>query len=1186
MVRSVNMKNLALMSRKSFLGNVIVLTIIFLISSFTISDSKIINSQEESIQILGGGYSKGMFYQPSYIDIQNQRILIADTGLNRIQIFLRGNVFQSLFGSYGKNEIQFDRIQGICNLEQNIFVVDSGNSRIQVFDNKGGFINQFGTYGHEDGELYEPTDIETDGKNIYLLDTGNQRIQVFTLDGKFLNSFPKQDETKYNLQNPLGLTTGNGKLFVTDSFAKKVLVFDLNGKLWKELTPLQGKDTFSPMGICYSNNEIFVVDQICKRVIVWNEKLEEVRTISLDTMKKPFSINYLDGLLFVSDQETNRIETFKMDGIQKDPLGLKNPPVGKFVNPVSITTTENEIFVLDQAQNEILCFDEMGIYQSRIERTKMVEAGIRCPTKILYVGTNLWIIDQRSSKLVELDLKGTLLQTYWLKKEDSDLPESPVNFCFNNGEIFVVSDIVPMICVIELQKRKMTEIKLEIPDNIKFSASSISASNQLFFITNSLLGSIEVFDRKGKWIDHISGESNIQEGLSYPCAIIADANSNLVVCDKFHHRLVQINSSGQSMESFGGFGSVFTEKTNVANRERDLVFDIFPGSFVFPSDIVFFQSSLLVVDSFNQRIQKIPLTILYGVEDIVVSTSEIDFGMVAKADSELTKNLYVFTTGINRNKLDIKSSNQALTVEKIDSYPFSTYRIKLNQKDSELSKEKGSIILTLGTIEKKVSVTWRVEEKPLWKVNCPDLIHMDSASKEKKLELTITPLNEFNDKVDFSAESSDPNLNISLEKIRVFLSEETTIQIQITRKTNINYNSRLFSPLNLVIKSGDIRSLNSILLIQDIDPVLIFRNVLCELFTATWCGYCPSAERGYKTLNETKPSLPVSLLSYYVKCDDDKPLPRLSYPESEARRYYYSLSGYPTSFFDGVRMEIGGSQKKDYDMAYWYLEHINIRKEMKTPVQIKIDSFSYFPVRRTGELAITVKLTQDFMLKDPRIFCVLREDNIPFKAINLQKEHSFVVRDFLALANQTSKHEEGISLAKLKKEFKNSGDSVTISIPFTIEDFVNPKNVAFVVFVQDYLDKEVYQSLTFLPSQSQEFVSFSLIPLTPTERFIDSNVSNLTFDFLIKNDGSSRDVYDLWLPELPVICKNTKLTIDGIETSFEKVVKISLSSQNSSRIQLEFEVNSKDSIDRTDWIFTCKSKTSSGKGTLIFITKP
>ncbi len=124
-----------------------------------------------------------------FYDKRTNRILAGEhggtgTGFTpecKIYVFdLQGNIINS-FGSYGNNDGQFYRIQGItsgkCN---NIYVSDPFQGTVSVFDKEYNFITKFGKFGNNPGELNMPLDIAfSEDEIIFVSSLNNGRIELF-----------------------------------------------------------------------------------------------------------------------------------------------------------------------------------------------------------------------------------------------------------------------------------------------------------------------------------------------------------------------------------------------------------------------------------------------------------------------------------------------------------------------------------------------------------------------------------------------------------------------------------------------------------------------------------------------------------------------------------------------------------------------------------------------------------------------------------------------------------------------------------------------------------------------------------------------------------------------------------------------------------------------------------------------
>lgn len=85
------------------------------------------------------------------------------------------------WGAYGKEKPEFNNPRGIAIDEHDrIFVAETGANRIQVFDSDGNFLMEWGSEGSGKGQFKGPVDMAIDSEgNVYVVDAGNHRIQKF-----------------------------------------------------------------------------------------------------------------------------------------------------------------------------------------------------------------------------------------------------------------------------------------------------------------------------------------------------------------------------------------------------------------------------------------------------------------------------------------------------------------------------------------------------------------------------------------------------------------------------------------------------------------------------------------------------------------------------------------------------------------------------------------------------------------------------------------------------------------------------------------------------------------------------------------------------------------------------------------------------------------------------------------------
>lgn len=151
-----------------------------------------------------------------------------------------------------------------------ILVADSGNNRVQAFDAVGNFLTAFGTYGSGNGQFDSPQGLAVDGQGrVIVADRGNNRLQILSFDGQV---FTHQITLAAGLNTPTGVTVdGAGRLIVADTGNHRIAVLAAGGSLLAEyFAPNDGYSGsfLSPEGVAVNGDgTIFVADTGNRRVV-------------------------------------------------------------------------------------------------------------------------------------------------------------------------------------------------------------------------------------------------------------------------------------------------------------------------------------------------------------------------------------------------------------------------------------------------------------------------------------------------------------------------------------------------------------------------------------------------------------------------------------------------------------------------------------------------------------------------------------------------------------------------------------------------------------------------------------------------------------------------------------------------------------------------------------------------------
>lgn len=182
------------------------------------------------------GKNPGEFKKPAAVTATlDGRILVADTGNHRVQIFNSDGTPLYQFGKVGNKPGQFSFPQGVAvNSKGRIYVADTQNNRVQVFNNDGIYLSALGdpsdnTRGSEGfAQLRLPKAVTIDSKNqVYILETENCKIQIFAEDGRYLGSLGERGSDLGQFLAPSDITVDeNDNLYVADSGNYRVQIFN------------------------------------------------------------------------------------------------------------------------------------------------------------------------------------------------------------------------------------------------------------------------------------------------------------------------------------------------------------------------------------------------------------------------------------------------------------------------------------------------------------------------------------------------------------------------------------------------------------------------------------------------------------------------------------------------------------------------------------------------------------------------------------------------------------------------------------------------------------------------------------------------------------------------------------------------------------------------------------------------
>ncbi|KAI6661921.1 E3 ubiquitin-protein ligase TRIM71-like [Oopsacas minuta] len=208
-------------------------------------------------------------------------------------------------GKYGSKKGELFRPYGLALDGDKIYIADTFNDRIQIFSTEGKFIQEFGKV-----ELYNPSGIA-----LY-----KEWVFISNLEFNFILKFSKTNyklikSVKGVVSFPLGLTTDtNGEVLVADCDNNRIAVFSSDLEYIREI----GKDKLiKPRDVKINNNNIFVADNNkINNIHIFSKSGDLLKSfIKLENVKE-FIFLCLDlyNNIIISDYFGKSINIFTEDG--------------------------------------------------------------------------------------------------------------------------------------------------------------------------------------------------------------------------------------------------------------------------------------------------------------------------------------------------------------------------------------------------------------------------------------------------------------------------------------------------------------------------------------------------------------------------------------------------------------------------------------------------------------------------------------------------------------------------------------------------------------------------------------------------------------------------------------------------------------------------------------------------------
>lgn len=570
---------------------------------------------------LAGASQAAMYPSGLDLDTVNDRLVIADTGRDRILFYSRTGTPLGGFGEYGTGPGQFASPRdATIDGAGNIYVADAENNRVQKFSSTGAFQWQRGGLGTGNETLNTPIGVTWDAANNVLLvaSTGQSLVKAWNAAGVF------------QWKSPTGSSLGatgirdasrgpDGRMWVTAYSQHQIKAYDVSpAGVWVDTIPeiVLGDGAANGSGVNQLNfpynvvwsadgNTIYVSDTGNGRITRWDLSGPSPQWLApfggrCDNHPQPCADPPLDagkfnhlrrvtidgaGNVYGADFWGAGIEVFDPNGAVVRSIEGNEPPAPGFAEAYGVDVAPSgQVYVMDRLNHRIQRFSAAGAYLNKVGARGTQPATFSWPEG-LTVGPDgsVWALDTRGGRIERFsaDLAATGVPSY------GDTGAAVGQFNYESGGDV---DAAGVVWVADTRNHRLQKYD---PTTGAFSVIGMQGSGPGQF--SGPMGvavtptAVYVADTGNNRVQKLSldgtHQATFSTGLAGPEGIDVAPDGTLWVADTQNNRLVHLSTS--LVDLGDGFGSAGTGD----------------HQFSFPHDLAFGNDMMYVADTYNNRVQ-------------------------------------------------------------------------------------------------------------------------------------------------------------------------------------------------------------------------------------------------------------------------------------------------------------------------------------------------------------------------------------------------------------------------------------------------------------------------------------------------------------------------------------------------------------------------------------------------------
>ena len=1070
-----------------------------------------------TIQI-AGPTKPGTFISPTWLAAEGNRIYVVDEANFNVQVIIKGGNPQFSFGLFGNHEFQITEAGGIAVYKEKVYWLDRAAGKIMVRSNKAE--GDFELEIVPKDNLFKPllkyaNGLTVDQSRIYIANTGAGNVVVIDTAGKHISTIGSLGTGEGQLLKPTGVAIAAGKVFVTDPENERISVFDLEGKFVSKI------GSGHPFAIASIENRIFYTDPVANKIFVVSTDGTPITSFGTPgggpgQMNSPRGITILDGKIYVSSIYNNRVDFFDLDGKY---IGIMGSPVEKGAGilgrPTGMVISGDNVIVCDQARNKIITFKRLVIdpktvydyYVSEFGSFGSGEAQLNNPTGItLDAQNNIYIADTLNHCIKVFSLEGKYKKTIGSEGRGNGKLNRPADVAVVSSvnKIFVTDTGNNLIQVFSLNGDFLNQFGGfgTSPGQLNHPMG-IATDGKKLLVADAVNCRVQELSLEGKAIRSYGHRGRGKDTLFFPTDCAYDASGKIFVADTYNDRLVVYDNASKRSWIYGRTGGpkrcMFFSKSGEENEDMsDSDIEAAPGFFSFPGSIICDSDSVLISDSFNSRIQKVPFDTVFTfpridgetfapnwqVDDTVrfsIAPSALDFGAMA-VGSTAQKRIEIrnWTGGILQGNIEISSDLPFISVEPRN---FVGDVVPLTIKVDTTSMAAGQVVvgkIVVSTNKGNKTIECRVLPSDGYGFSYdPEMnlyVEMECGSPAS-LDISALPQNGYDKTVSIRyvmpprrcvvPPAKQPvnlvdckgfelnNVGVEFKPSTIRLRDSNKTTMVLTPRGNVVpgvYEIQLFLTSELTVNKEV--KLTFILLVNPCnDPVkdkAVPRTCLTENFTAVWCQYCPYHREAQYRMFEEYGQAEIIPIAYYIDAPQDNS--GMTQDEHHNRRVFYTQDpGIPLTMFNGLAS---------------FTEGDDPRVERQTPIPDKLPhrkmsgtTFSYYRFKarmenerfKTSPMELFLEATVDPTIKEGDATLTINTvgDISGFKDLNA---YFTLVENNVLFPASNGEQEHSLTVMKMLHEKGNEPptDRAHLGDPITLREGITKRKMHFALPNKNY----------------------------------------------------------------------------------------------------------------------------------------